>query len=93
MRKRDFLLINIKKPRRWAWAMILILSLLGFDGVDGDLLVAPADPFEFNDAGDSGEEGIIPTLLDVVARVDLGATLAIEDRAGGDDFAVAGFGT
>ena len=45
---------------------------------------------ELDDAREGGEQGVIPALLDVVARVDFGPALTVKDRSGGDEFTIAG---
>lgn len=61
------------------------------DSVDGDFLAGLAMAFEFDDAGDGREQGVIAAFLDVVARLHLGSSLTIEDAASGHDLPVGGF--
>ena len=69
-----------------------MVRLFRGDGVDANALPIFPDSFELDGASDAGEERVIPALLNVGARHDLRAALTIEDRASGDDLAIANFG-
>ena len=69
-----------------------MVRLFRGDGVDANALPIFPDSFELDGAGDAGEERVIPALLNVGARHDLRAARTIENRASGDDLAIANFG-
>src|SRR5690606_34123586 len=66
-----------------AVALCSMLSASGVDGKDADRLAAPHLP-ELDLAVDKAEQGVVLALADVLARVELRAALAHEDRSGGD---------
>ena len=60
--------------------------------INADALPVFSDAFEFDRAGDAGEESVISTLFDIRTRHDLRAALAIKDGTGGDDLPIADLG-
>lgn len=73
---QDFVLKNIN------WALVR---------VDRNLFAVLAKTLECHDAFDQGEQGVILTASDVVARMNLGASLTINDVACLDAFAAEFF--
>lgn len=60
-------------------------------GVNGNLFPVPSHTLELHHAFDKGEEGVVLAQPHVVARVDLGAMLTIDDVAGFDMLAAEFF--
>jgi hypothetical protein len=55
--------------------------------LDRDVAASATTVDELHPTGDLGEQGVIAAQAHIQARLQLGATLANEDRSTGDDFA------
>ena len=64
-----------------------------FDSVNTDALAVTTDALELNLSVDEGKKGIIRTAADILACMDVGASLTDEDVTGGNKLAVASLQT
>jgi hypothetical protein len=71
-----------KMARKLAFRAIKGVDTGALVGVDGNLLAISAHAFEFDDAVNQGEQGIILAAADIVTRMDLRAMLTENYVAG-----------
>ena len=75
---------ELYKPR--AFSCVLTQRTPLVCGVDRHFLAVTPHTLEFDDAVDQGEQSIILAAADIVARVDVGAVLTVDDVTGTHSF-------
>jgi len=76
--------VERKKARQKSFTGLWISSekIVSAGRIHGNLLAVAPHPFKLDYSLDQGEQGVIPAAADIVAGMDLGAVLTIDNVAG-----------